>query len=197
MKMKKGLAFGVVLAMSLMMLGGCGKEVPAGADAQARGITDDAAMRDYDTIDFDTVTIQEEEPPLGSSVNNENVEEMTALKNMAMATFDLMNAQRAQAGLGALFWDSDLENAAAIRAFECSESFSHTRPDGSDWYTVNAQIMHGENLAYGYNSADSVMTAWLNSPTHKENIMYPSFTKCAIAIYKSGSTYYFAQEFRY
>ena len=116
---------------------------------------------------------------------------------MAMATFDLMNAQRTQAGLGALSWDSDLENAAAIRAFECSESFSHTRPDGSDWYTVNAQIMHGENLAYGYNSADSVMTAWMNSPTHKENIMYPSFTKCAIAIYKSGSTYYFAQEFRY
>lgn len=190
---KKILAAVLAVAMAALALGGCGKSA---ADAQA-GITDDAAVRDYDSIDFDTVTIMEEEVPLGSSVNNENVEEMTALRNMAQAAFDLMNVQRVQAGLKALTWDNDLENAAAIRACECLSSFSHTRPDGSDWYTVNAQIMHGENLAYGYDSADSVMSAWMNSPTHKANILYPSFTRCAIAVYKSGNTYYFAQEFRY
>ncbi len=27
-----------------------------------------------------------------------------------------------------------------------------------------------ENVAYGFNSAESVVNAWLNSPTHKENI---------------------------
>ena len=28
----------------------------------------------------------------------------------------------------------------------------------------------GENIAYNYNSSQSVVNAWLNSPTHKENI---------------------------
>lgn len=28
----------------------------------------------------------------------------------------------------------------------------------------------GENIAYNYNSAESAMAAWLNSPAHKENI---------------------------
>ena len=28
----------------------------------------------------------------------------------------------------------------------------------------------GENIAYNYQTAESVMTAWLNSPSHRENI---------------------------
>lgn len=191
---KKAWAGCLVVAMVAMMFGGCGKT----ADEQASGaISDDAVVRAYDTIDFDTVTILDEETPLGSSVNNADAAEMAALRNLAQGAFDLVNQQRAQAGLPALAWDNDLELAAAVRAAECAQSFSHTRPDGSDWYTVNAQIMHGENLAYGYNTANEVVTAWMNSPTHRDNIMYPEFTKCSIAIYKVGGVYYFAQEFRY
>ena len=166
-------------------------------NAESGSVTDNAVVREYDSIDFDTVTIMDEDVPLGSSVNNSNLEEMASLRAMAVAAFEGANQQRVAAGLPALVWDNDLEIAAAVRAAECVQSFSHTRPDGSDWYTVNAQIMHGENLAYGYDSASSVVSAWMNSPSHKSNILYPSFTKGAIAIYKSGSTYYFAQEFRY
>lgn len=185
----------VVLTLVTSVLAGCGKA--AGGDEVASGISDDAAVRDYDDIDFDTVTIMDEEVPLGSSVANDNAEEMTELKNMAASIFAQMNQQRVNAGLSELTWDADLENAAAIRAFECTQSFSHTRPNGSAWYTVNAQIMHGENLAFGYTSAEAAMAAWMASPTHKENILWPSFTKAAVAIYKNGGTYYFAQEFRY
>ncbi len=171
---------------------GCSKQ-----EDQVAAITDDAAVRDYDSIDFDTVTIMDEDVPLGSSVNNSDPEEQAMLQNMARTTLELVNQQRASAGLAALSWDNDLELAAAVRAAEQVQSFSHTRPNGTAWYTVNPQIMHGENLAYGYNSAQSVVTAWMNSPSHASNILYPTFTRCAIAIYKNGNTYYFAQEFRY
>lgn len=191
---KRTLAGCLVVAMAAMLFAGCGKS----AEEQVTGtISDDAVVRAYDTIDFDTETILDEEIPLGSSVNNSNAEEMAALRNLAQGALELVNQQRAQAGLGALAWDNDLEMAAAVRAAECAQLFSHTRPDGSDWYTVNPQIMHGENLAYGYNTANEVVTAWMNSPTHRDNIMYPEFTKCSIAVYKVGGVCYIAQEFRY
>ena len=189
---KKVLVGGLLLSLLASVFAGCGKNAQSEA-----AISDDAVVRDYESIDFDTVTIMDEEVPLGSSVNNANAEEQAMLQNMARTILDLVNQQRAAAGLAALTWDNDLEMAAAVRAAENVQLFSHTRPDGSDWYTVNPQIMHGENLAYGYNSAQEVVTAWMNSPTHAANILYPQFTRCSIAIYKSGSTYYFAQEFRY
>ena len=191
---KRWLALGLVLAMTAMVFAGCGRDA-----AEEQGVIDgeETAVRDYDDIDFDTVTILEEEVPLGSSVNNANAEELAQLQTVAHATLDLVNQQRANAGLAALTWDTDLELAAAVRAAETVQLFSHTRPDGTPWYTVNPQIMHGENLAYGNNSAESVVNAWMNSPAHRENILWPTFTKCAIGIYKNGNTYYIAQAFRY
>ena len=38
-----------------------------------------------------------------------------------------------------------------------------------------------ENVAYGYNSAESVVNAWLNSPSHKEILSNPSFTDFGIS----------------
>lgn len=161
-----------------------------------KGIPDEAVYRDRSEIDFDTVTIFDEDVPLNSSVNNNNLEEKAAMQDMARHILELVNFHRANAGLSPLTWDNDLENCAAVRAYECSQSFSHTRPNGSQWYTVNQQIMHGENLAYGYKTADAAVTAWMNSPSHKFNILYPDFRRCAIAIYKIGNTFYYAQEFK-
>ncbi len=115
-----------------------------------------------------------------------------------MRAFNLVNSQRSANGLPALVWDNNLESAAAVRAQECSVSFSHTRPNGSSWYTVNSKIMGGENLAYGYYDANSAVNAWMDSPTHRENILWPEFTKVAISVYAADDgTYYWAQEFGY
>lgn len=160
------------------------------------GIPDDAAYRERSEIDFDTVTIFDEEVPLHSSVNNDNLAEKAELQGMARHILELVNQHRAAAGLQPLTWDNDLENCAGVRAYECSQRFAHIRPDGSQWYTVNQQIMHGENLAYGYKTADAAVTAWMNSPSHRFNILYPDFRRCSIAIYKNGNVLYYAQEFR-
>jgi uncharacterized protein YkwD len=49
----------------------------------------------------------------------------------------------------------------------------------------------GENIAYNYNTPKSVVTAWLNSPTHKENIE-GDYTHFGIAIKtnQEGKKYY-------
>lgn len=115
----------------------------------------------------------------------------------ARAAFDIANAKRVEAGLNALTWNTGLEQASAVRAVEASQSFSHTRPNGSDWWTVNSNLMYGENLAKGYNTGDSVVSAWMASPTHKANIMDVEFVSGAIAIHVVNGQWYWAQEFGY
>ncbi|NMB18667.1 MAG: CAP domain-containing protein [Erysipelothrix sp.] len=58
-----------------------------------------------------------------------------------------------------------------MRVKEIVESFSHTRPSGSKWYTVS-NLVYAENLTVGYTSAQQVVNAWLASSGHKANIMY-------------------------
>ena len=106
-----------------------------------------------------------------------------------------VNEIRVANGLNALRYDASLEATAAVRANELTVRFSHTRPDGSDWYTVNPDLMSGENLADGYTTADAVVNAWMASPEHKANILKPDFTTVAVSsVVKNGKTYW-AQEF--
>ncbi|MBQ9512209.1 MAG: CAP domain-containing protein [Lachnospiraceae bacterium] len=116
----------------------------------------------------------------------------------ASAALALVNTQRASAGLSALAWSDRLAQAAMVRATEIQTSFSHTRPNGTDWWTVDSTVQYGENLAKLYNSADSVVAAWMNSPSHKANIMAADFKSCGIAISRTADNkWYWAQEFGY
>lgn len=84
-----------------------------------------------------------------------------------------VNRARKEEGLPALKWDAKLEEPALQRALEQYVSFSHTRPDGSHWRTVD-QYANGENLAMGVNTyfdAETVTEGWLDSPDHYSNIM--------------------------
>jgi uncharacterized protein YkwD len=112
--------------------------------------------------------------------------------------YNLVNAQRANAGLPALARNGGLEDAARVRAQEISTRFSHTRPNDSEWWTVNSGIQYGENLAKLYQSADAAVNAWMNSPTHRANILDGSFKTVGMAIYQApGGGWYWAQEFGY
>lgn len=122
-------------------------------------------------------------------------EEINAAISEAIA---LINAQRTAAGLSALVRSQGLDEAAAVRAQEITTLFSHTRPDGTSWWTVNSTIQYGENLAKLYQSSTSVVDAWMNSPTHRANIMDGSFVTIGMAIYQTqNGSWYWAQEFGY
>lgn len=119
--------------------------------------------------------------------------------NAALAdALALVNAQRAASGLSALVWSDGLAAAAQVRAQEITSVFSHTRPDGSSWWTVDSNIQYGENLAKLYQSSSSVVDAWMNSPTHRANIMDGGFVTVGMAIYQTDNgSWYWAQEFGY
>ena len=122
----------------------------------------------------------------------------TGLRAEALEAYNQVNEERAAAGLDNLKWDQNLETVCSVRAKECSQKFSHTRPNGKAWYTVNSKIQGGENLAFGYNSASDCVEAWMNSPTHRDNILYDEFAKVAIGIYQDDDgTCYWAQEYGY
>lgn len=109
--------------------------------------------------------------------------------------FALQNAERAKAGLPALVWNDQLAKDAAVRAQECEISFSHRRPDGTDWWTLDSANMYGENLAWGYDE-NIVVSAWMASPSHKANILSAEYTRCGIAFFESSNgTLYCACEF--
>ncbi len=109
--------------------------------------------------------------------------------------FEKVNQIRVENGLQPLAWNSGIEAAGNVRAEEISRSFSHTRPDGSAWYTADANLLYGENLAEYYDTAEEVVDAWMASPEHKANILSAQFTTGAISTYQMDGRTYWAEEF--
>lgn len=98
-----------------------------------------------------------------------------------------------------------LEKAAMAHAKDMAahDLFDHKGSDGSspsDRVTRAGYKwrMIGENLASGVTTADEVVSGWLSSPHHCENIMGPRFTQMGVAYYydpKSTGGVYWTQVF--
>lgn len=104
----------------------------------------------------------------------------------------LVNLERAKEGLSPLTIDQNVQEAAQVRAVECEQHFSHTRPDGSSFSTALqeqgiAYRRAGENIAWGQRSPEEVVNAWMNSEGHRANIMNKSFTKIGIGYYQNAN----------
>ncbi len=106
-----------------------------------------------------------------------------------------LNATRAANGLGALRYAPELQAAADTRAVESVQNFSHMRPNGSGCETAVTvdYMVTGENLIQvtsEFATAAIMMDTWMNSPTHRNNILLSSFTDVAIGVYVvNGITY--------
>ena len=109
-----------------------------------------------------------------------------------------INNERLSAGLSALKYSSKMELGADVRAEEASKVWSHTRPDGSDYYTADSTLIYGENLYKGSTSDKaSVVSCWMASPTHKDNILFRDYKTCSVGVYEEGGMTYIALEFGY
>lgn len=107
-----------------------------------------------------------------------------------------INEIRRQNGKKLLSVDDRLTEAAMTRAEEASIRWSHTRPNDKQWYTVDREVMGGENLAFN-TDIEEIVSEWMDSPAHKDNILYDDFTTTGIGVYFAGDTIYVAQEFEY
>lgn len=104
----------------------------------------------------------------------------------------LINEIRIKENLNPLTYTVALSRAASIRAEEISLKFDHTRPDGSYWYTVFEEINQeidgtGENIARNLKTPEDVVSGWMDSVTHKENILNPKFRYIGVAYLEKGS----------
>lgn len=114
--------------------------------------------------------------------------------DMAAQVVDEVNAERAKYGLSPVTVSAELTEAARVRAQELTESFSHTRPDGSSWSTVSPAAF-AENIARGHNSASRVMAAWLTSSGHRRNILRGSYTAIGVAALQVNGVTHWVQLF--
>ena len=158
------------------------------------GLLEENAKRTSSEIASDETVYLDDFLPVLSDASDTNTE----LRAEALKAYNLLNDERENVGLDSLSWSSNLESTSAVRSQECSVLFSHERPNGKQWYTVNSSIQGGENLAFGYDDAKSANDAWMASPTHKDNILYDEFESVAISVYKDDSgVCYWATEFGY
>jgi outer membrane protein assembly factor BamB len=116
------------------------------------------------------------------------------LEGYKSQVFQLLNAQRSANGLPALRRVAPLDTAAQsysdtmMRATAGGPVYlSHTSPDGTtfdsrirqagyDWFTI------GENIAAGQKSPQEVVSAWMSSPGHRENILSPEFRDIGLGL---------------
>ncbi len=119
---------------------------------------------------------------------------------------DMTNNSRSSAGISHLSRSSILDQAAQMKANDMAEFgyFSHTSPYGVtpwNWFKKAGYnfIYAGENLAINFSESLDVNNAWLDSPTHKANILNDKFTEIGIATkegyYNGLPTVYVVQMF--
>lgn len=101
--------------------------------------------------------------------------------------YRLHNQMRQENGLKALSINSLLINSAKAKAeaMLSANCWSHYCPDGKspwDFFDDSGYIYlyAGENLAEGFENNEGVMNAWMNSLTHKENILNEQFNEIGI-----------------
>lgn len=85
--------------------------------------------------------------------------------------------------------DSKLNIAASqkLEDMAINEYFAHTSPSGvSPWYWIKntgyQYSIAGENLAIGFITADDTVQAWLNSPSHKANLLNTKYKDIGVAV---------------
>jgi len=103
--------------------------------------------------------------------------------------FQLTNEQREKNNLPVLTYNEKLSSAAAKKAADMykKDYWSHYAPDGATpWDFILGEGYQyeyaGENLAKNFLFSQGVIEAWMNSPTHKENILRKDYAEVGYAI---------------
>ena len=99
------------------------------------------------------------------------------------------NAQRSTEHSNPLTISANLSAAALAKANDMfkNQYWSHDSPTGvTPWKWITDQgytyLKAGENLARGFNNTNSIVTAWMNSPSHRENVMNPAYSEVGFAV---------------
>lgn len=119
-----------------------------------------------------------------------------AFSNIALASeinkksiIDLVNKSRIENSVSTLAENENLDNAAKNKLEDMVKNnyFAHTSPTGVTpwfWFEKNGYDYKyaGENLALGFTSLEKEHQAWMDSPTHRKNILNPNYKEIGVAV---------------
>ena len=111
------------------------------------------------------------------------------------AILEELNRHRSDAALASFHINKKLSALAAIRAYECSMEFSHTRPDGRSWDTVLSDYgasASTENILYASSgtTAALLIDACMGSDSHSQKILNAAYSTVGIGSYDTGRYVY-------
>lgn len=127
---------------------------------------------------------------------SELVPDAANLAAAGQATLCLVNAERAARGLGALAEEARLTEASSAfsRRMVADRFFAHVAPDGATLVERLTAVRYiadgvdwsvGENIGWGQGdlaTPRSIVTAWMNSPGHRANILSPDYTQIGLGL---------------
>jgi uncharacterized protein YkwD len=110
---------------------------------------------------------------------------------------DMANTTRLDMRLGGLKTNPLIVEAAQMKANDMARRgyFAHTSKDGkTPWYWLDEvgykYDYAGENLAVNFGESKDVHDAWMNSPSHRANLLKSNYTEIGTAVatgtYKGG-----------
>jgi hypothetical protein len=119
---------------------------------------------------------------------------------------DATNKNRSENKVPALTANELLQKAAQLKANDMATKgyFAHTSPEGvTPWHWLDVAgytyKYAGENLAVNFYDSQDVENAWMNSPTHRANLLNDRFTEIGIAtargLYQGREAVFVAQFF--
>jgi len=140
--------------------------------------------------------------PVFVQVGTEGMRHTAEVLPAVLAT--LTNEERQEEEVPSLVVNPLLSQAAQLKAEDMAAKgyFAHTSPEGkSPWYWIDAVGYEynyaGENLAVNFTDSQDVTDAWMDSPTHKANIIKRVYremgTGVAVGMYKGRKTTFVAQ----
>ncbi len=168
--------------------GGMSGDTSGGADTNPPPPTDTGPGRDTNAPDTNPP------PPVDSGPGPEADGHIPSCppSNPAEAceVFRIVNQERMNAGLPPFAYDGQLALSAQRHAIDMHDQgyFSHSSQDGRSFsdrtrMTAYSAFPSGENIAQGQRSPSSVMTAWMNSPGHRANILHNRHNEIGVGFY--------------
>lgn len=197
-----GAGAAALLISALLALSGCGDDDPSGGGGGDTTVTlggGASADERGERKGRPTVETAEERAAerLPGECPNEDLDATQAdLATVERAVFCLLNEVRRDRGLSPLTRHRALAEAATAHSLDMDERdyFAHVSPGGGglrDWVRGTGYVPArggwrlGENIGWGGRGSSSpveLMAGWMDSPSHRENIVAPDFDHVGIAV---------------
>ncbi len=130
----------------------------------------------FPKIDHKTPVSSDKVLGIGSNISKDEVIRLT-------------NQERANQGLPALQENPTLDWAATLKAQDMisKDYWAHNSPDGHEpWYfftQAGYQYAYaGENLAKNFDNSSQIVSAWMASSSHKENILNKNYSQIGVVV---------------